>query len=241
MQFLSVRLHADEESHRELERFYSRQLDLEARTSPATWLAFKAGPTLIEFAPVSDGQPFYHFALRVPRNRFAAARDWLAESAELLPDPDSGETEFDFDNWNAVACYAHDPCGNIVELIAHRELPEETPEEPPFSAAEILGVCEMGVVGTDVRAMAGALEQLGIGLWDGTIDEPGRLAFMGDRDGVLILTPEGRGWLPTGRPAEVHTVEAVIAGVRDAEVALPGTPHRVRLAGGACVAAARDE
>jgi hypothetical protein len=50
---------------------------------------------------------------------------------------------------------------------------------------------------------------------------------MGDRDGVLILSPDGRGWLPTGRPAEVHAVEAVVAGARDAQATFPGT-HRLR-------------
>lgn len=55
---------------------------------------------------MSVGWPFYHFALRVPRNRLAMARDWLARHAELLPDEDSGETTFHFDNWNAEACYA---------------------------------------------------------------------------------------------------------------------------------------
>jgi hypothetical protein len=89
-------------------------------------------------------------------------------------------------------------------------------------------MCELGLVGPDTRAMAAALEPLGISLWDGTLDEPGGLAFIGGRDGVLILSQPGRGWMPTGRPAEIHPVEAIVAGSRDAEVTLPGTPHRVR-------------
>lgn len=52
---------------------------------------------------------------------------------------------------------------------------------------------------------------------------------MGDREGVLILSPVGRGWVPTGRTAEVHRIEATVAGADDAEVTLPGTPHRVRV------------
>lgn len=76
--------------------------------------------------------------------------------------------------------------------------------------------------------MARALGTLGIELWDGTVDVPGRLAFMGGRDGVVILAPLGRGWLPTGRPSEAWPVGAVVAGERDGEVLLPGTAHRVR-------------
>ena len=130
--------------------------------------------------------------------------------------------------WNAEACYALDPGDNIVELIAHHELPEESPEEGPFSGAELLGVCEVGLVVPDQREAARALEPLGIGLWDGTLDVPERLAFMGGRDGVLILTRPGRGWMPTGRPAEMHPVEAVVADPRGVEVTLPGTGHVVR-------------
>lgn len=226
MRFLEVRLDAAEASGEQLAHFYGDRLGLPS--AEGRWHAFRAGSTVIDFSPARDAEPFYHFALRIPRNRFPAARDWLAAQAELLPDQESGETTFDFTNWNAVACYAHDPCGNIVEVIAHRELPEETPDGQPFTADELLGVCEVGIVGPDVRAMALSLEPLGIRLWDGTIDEPGRLAFMGGRDGVLILSPTGRGWIPTGRPAEVHRVETAVAGDRDAEVTLPGTPYRVQ-------------
>jgi hypothetical protein len=217
MRILRIRLQVAKSRMEALERFY-RRLGVPA----AEGGGFRFGGTAVEFTPAS-GEPFYHFALRVPRNRFGAAREWLASRTELL-----AETEFD--NWNAEACYAHDPAGNIVELVAHHELPEEALANQPFSAGELLGVCELGLVGPDTRAMAAALEELGIELWDGSL-EPGRLAFMGGRDGVLILTPAGRGWMPTDRPAEPHAVEAVVAGTRDDEAILPGTPHRIRTDG----------
>jgi hypothetical protein len=91
-------------------------------------------------------------------------------------------------------------------------------------------VCELGLVVPDKPEAAQALGQLGIGLWDGTLELPDRLAFMGGRDGVLILSPPGRGWMPTGRPAELHPASVVVGGGREAEVALPGTPCTVRLA-----------
>ena len=40
--------------------------------------------------------------------------------------------------------------------------------------------------------MAAALEAVGIELWSGTLAEPGGLAFMGGRDGVLILSDRTR-------------------------------------------------
>ena len=227
MHFLHVKLDAEQARAAPLRRFYADELGFPEVRGKGTRPVFAVGPTIIEFTPVSRGRPFYHFALRVPRNRFSAASAWLAKRTELLRDQESGETTFRFDNWNAHACYALDPCGNIVELIAHHELPEEVPKGTAFSADELLGVCELGLVGADTRKMASALVALGIPLWDGTVDEPGRLAFMGDREGVLILAPEGRGWMPTGRAAERHPVEALVSGERDADATLPGTPHRI--------------
>jgi hypothetical protein len=210
----------------DLERFYRDELGFPVVEAPSDGLALTAGPTVVEFRSAAGGEPFYHFALRVPRNRFDAAKAWLGAVTPLLAEQGSDETTFDFDNWNAVACYGHDPCGNIVELIVHRELPEESKREGAFGAEELLGVCEIGLVGPETRAMASALAPLGIGLWDGELD-PGRLAFMGGRDGVLILASEGRGWLPTGRPAEPHPVAVEAAGGREDEALLAGR-HRVR-------------
>lgn len=228
MRFVHVTLEAHESRLGTLREFYADALGLAA----AGEQAFEIGGTTLEFTPAKDGEPFYHFALRVPRNRFAAAQAWIGERAELLPDEETGDTRFDFTFWNAEACYVHDPCGNIVELIAHHELPEETPGDGPFAGSELLGVCELGAPGPDVPAMARALGTLGVELWDGTVDVPGRLAFMGGRDGVVILAPLGRGWLPTGRPSEPWPVEAVVAGGRDGEAVLPGTEHRVRTVAG---------
>jgi hypothetical protein len=231
MRFLEVKLDAAETQTGVLRRFYGKDLGFRDVRGEGTRSAFKVGTTIIEFRPTGRGEPFYHFAFRVPRNRFAAACEWLARRTQLLRDPESGETTFRFDNWNADACYALDPGGNIVELIAHHELPEESPEGTMFGARELLGVCELGLVG-DRRKMASALVTLGIPLWDGTVDEPGRLAFMGDREGVLILAPEGRGWMPTGRAAEGHAVEALVSGECAAEATLPGTPHRIAVSAG---------
>jgi hypothetical protein len=214
MRILGARLQTAADSAGELAEFYGG-------------LRFRVGTTIVEFEPVREGRPFYHFALRVPRNRFPEACEWLAARSPLLPGRD-GETTFEFDFWNAQACYALDPSDNIVELIAHRELPDESPVEGRFGENELLGMCELGVVGPEMRAMAAALEPLGIGLWSGTLEEPGRLAFMGGRDGVLILSEPGRGWMPTGRPAEIWPVDVEVESSRDAETVLPCSPHRVR-------------
>jgi catechol 2,3-dioxygenase-like lactoylglutathione lyase family enzyme len=160
--------------------------------------AIVVGETRLSFEP-DDGGAFYHFAFLVPGDRFDATLAWAQERVELL-----GEI-FEAEAWDARAVYFHDPAGNIVELIAHRGL-EENGRTGPFEAEELVGFSELGLVGDQPRRLQ-LLESRGLPLWDGTIDEPDRLAFVGERGRTLILAPVGRGWMPTGRPAEAHPVE----------------------------------
>jgi hypothetical protein len=177
----------------ELLDFYGGTLGL-----PLDGETIVVGETRLRFR-IEDGGAFYHFALLVPGDRFDAAFTWAGERLELLGDV------FDFDNWDALAVYFHDPAGNIVELIAHRGL-EENGRSGEFSAEELVGFSELGIVG-DRRRELRALEAQGLSLWDGTVDGPERLAFVGEKGRTVILAPAGRGWLPTGRPAEPHPVE----------------------------------
>lgn len=176
-----------------LQMFYGDVLGL-----PLDGDAIVVGETRLSFEP-EDGGAFYHFALLVPGDRFDAALAWAQERVELLGDI------FEAEAWDARAFYFHDPAGNIVELIAHRGL-EESGRSGPFEADELVGFSELGLVG-DLPDRLRALESRGLRLWDGTIDEPDRLAFVGERGRTLILAPTGRGWMPTGRPAEPHPVE----------------------------------
>jgi hypothetical protein len=172
--------------------------------------AIRIGETALRFAP-RDGEPFYHFALLVPGDRFDAALAWARQRVELLGDV------FDFDFWDAEAVYFHDPAGSIVELVAHHGL-EESGHSGEFEAEELVGFSELGIVG-DPPELLRRLEPVGLELWDGTVDEPGRLAFVGEQGRTLILAPTGRGWMPTGRPAEIHPVELVVE-LDDARVPL---------------------
>ena len=106
---------------------------------------------------------------------------------------------FDFTNWDAKAVYFHDPAGNIVELIAHRGV-GEAGATGAFAPSELLGVSEIGLV-CDPPSLAAALErELGLEVWDGTVEGEGRLAFVGAKARTLILCRAGRPWLPTGGP-----------------------------------------
>jgi hypothetical protein len=192
MRFAEVTL----EAPLDLREFYGDRLGL-----PLDGEAMVAGETRLGF-DVEDGGAFYHFALLVPGDRFDAALAWAGERVELLGDV------FDFDNWDARAVYFHDPAGSIVELIAHHGL-DENGRGGDFAAEELVGFSELGIVG-DPPELLGRLEAAGLELWDGEVEGENRLGFVGEKGRTLILAPPGRGWLPTGRPAETHPVEAVL-------------------------------
>ena len=198
-----------------LAHFYGAELGL--RTEGALTVHVGAGRLRFE---ETAGEPFHHLALLVPGDRFAAAHAWLAERAELLPVPGAtGTTVFDFPAWDAQACYCHDPAGTILELIAHRGMAERPGADGPFSGAELAAVSEAGLVLDDRETLTRRLaRELGVELWDGHAG--GSLAFVGRRAHTLILAPPGRGWLPTGRPAEPHPASITLTGA-------PGAPGRV--------------
>ncbi len=155
---------------------------------------------------------------------------WARDRVALLPDRETGDEVFDFTNWDAKACYFHDPAGSIVELIAHRG-GAESRATGTFAATELVGVSEIGIVG-DPPAVADALERnLALDVWDGTVEGEGRLAFVGEKARTLIICRSGRPWLPTGRPAEAHPVEVYLSGDPAGEVSL-GAGGTVRRSGG---------
>jgi len=228
VEFVDVRLQVPRGAVSELRDFYLDRLAFDGGENIGNeFLVVRVGSAMARFseAPTPD-EPFYHFALLVPGGRFEAAYKWLGARAQLLPDPETGDTIFDFVNWDALACYCLDPAGNIVELIAHRGIAERC-TEGPFSAQELVDFSEVGLVVPDKEQAVASLERLNLSVWDGETADPDRLVFVGERAKTLILSPPGRGWLPTGRSAEVHPVELVVRGTRRGEAQLPDTRHHV--------------
>jgi catechol 2,3-dioxygenase-like lactoylglutathione lyase family enzyme len=209
----------------------SRLDDLAAFYGETLGLATGDGPTVrvggAELAfTAGEGEPFHHVALLVPGDRFAAAHTWLGERVPVLPGRDGG-TVFDFSFWDALACYFHDPAGNILELIAHRGLAERG-ASGAFAAAELAAISEVGVVTARPADAVAALErELGLELWSGGVEDTGGLGFVGRKAHTLVVSGAGRGWLPTGRPAEPHPVNVTFTGTEARTVELPGAPARV--------------
>lgn len=214
----------------ELERFYGDALGLPCGRD-GDGLSVPLGDDRLRLV-AGPGAPFHHVAFLVARRRFDAAHAWLGERTTLLPRAGTGDTVFEFGFWNARACYCHDPAGNILELIGHEEA-DAAAVDGPFGAVDLQGISEVGLVTPDPFGAAEALErELGLTVWSGAVTRDGpSFGFVGRKAHTLILTPPGRGWLPTGRPSEVHPVEVTISGAGPGEARLPGTPHMVRARG----------
>ena len=172
----------------------------------------------------THGEPFYHFALLVPGDRFAAALEWASARARcsprrdgraglrlrllgraglLLPRPGRQHRRAD----RAPRDRAVGADGRVRAGGARRRLGGRSRRRPAGSRS-------------------GATRGIGLEVWSGTVDGPEALAFVGEQARTFILAPSGRGWLPTGRPAEPHPIEAVIEGPVNGEVDV-GDPYRV--------------
>lgn len=226
MEILEVHLDAGAARIDELRSFYVQVLGL-VDVGGGIRASVAVGSSRLTWQAASgERKPFYHFALLVPGQRFAAARAWLGQRVDLLKR--DGDPVIRFEAWNARAVYFHDPAGSIVELIAHLDMEGPRPSTGPFDASELLGVSEIGLVVQDKRRAAAALRaHVGVEVWPATddlaLDDPDDLAFLGRKAHTLILAPPGRGWLPTARPAEAHPVDVVLAGTgAGGRVSLPG-------------------
>jgi catechol 2,3-dioxygenase-like lactoylglutathione lyase family enzyme len=207
--------------------FYSSTLGLSLLEETAERVVLAAGATRLELRAATRGtEPAYHLAFGIPSNLFAEAKQWLAARVPLLRE--EGEDEFFFDFWNAHACYAADPAGNVVELIALHDLGVKRPA--PFESEAILGVMEVGFPVSDVLAAVSEIgEKFGVGPRRGAIPHPG-FAAVGADDGCLIVVPIGRRWAlgSSERPAAPYPLDITFTGPEERELRLNALPYRLR-------------
>ncbi|WP_458206658.1 VOC family protein [Haladaptatus sp. NG-SE-30] len=199
------RLYLEAANPHELADFYSDRFGLHISRDEEE-ITISVGATDLVFSE-SNADPFYHFAINVPENRFEAARDWLADQVGLLTDETTGDTEFFFEFMNAHATYFEDPAGNVGELIARHDLDNATDEA--FGPAHLLAVSEIGLPVPDVPSVVEALEtDAGVAAWEGDSET---FRVLGDDHGLFIVVRAGRDWFVADRPAEIHPTEVVVA------------------------------
>ena len=204
--------------------FYRDVLRLPVEAS-ADRVVVTAGYSEIEFRQAAPGEkPFYHFAFTIPENQLENAMVWLEPRCAIANIKKSRRKTIQFRNWDAEACYFFDPAGNILEFIAHRPLKNGT--SAAFSEAQILHVSEIGLVAPDVPATEAKVgEVLGLTPYRGSSEN---FAPLGGVNGLLIVVPENRVWLPT---TDVHAAvfdTGIVAEGVDSDLMWEGLPYRVK-------------
>jgi catechol-2,3-dioxygenase len=201
--------------------FYGGALGLPPLEDDGRIAAFGVGDSRLVFAEGRGDEPMYHFVFDVPRNKLSEAKAWLAKRVGLLER--DGRDEFEFPSWNATAAYFRDPAGNVVELIARHNLPNDS--GAPFGPGDLLRVSEVGVAVGDVPTAVRGLERdLGLEVWNEPNEE---FTTVGDEEGLLIVVKCGRPWFPTGEADRPHPVVVVARGDREASHAPPNQGYRI--------------
>ena len=171
------------------------------------------GTSQLELRPSNGAVGSHHLAFTIPAGTFDRARAWLTRRVPLLSR--DGVDEFEGPpSWNSRSLYFDGPENAVLELIERRGLPGTTGEG--FSAEDLRSISEIGLAVPDVEDAVRRLDTAGLEPYGGS-SGPG-FAAVGGTDGLLILVPEGRAWMPT-TDRHVSSVPTAVEAVG----AVPGT------------------
>lgn len=194
---------------------YGELLGLDTEETPQS-IEVKIGRSTLVFEYSEDAYPV-HFAVMIPTGKFSLAREWLLQKTKLISNENGDVFNFS-DAWNSSSIYWYDEEGNILELIEHRNIPNQTPGD--FSVQDFLYICEIGINVDNVLATA---EMLKTNLdLDTFIFGNDRFHPVGTEDGLLILSQAGRNWFLTEVAGKAQPLKVVISGSSSGEVVLEG-------------------
>ncbi|MEG3659306.1 VOC family protein [Arenibacter palladensis] len=171
--------------------FYSQVLGLKIVKKSSKCVSFQVGNTLLHFEFNKTATP-YHFAINIPANKDKEALLWLKSRLSILKD---GQDEIiDFRAWNAKAIYFYDQDLNIVELIARKNLKNESDQK--FGPEQFLEISEIGVPTRDIENVFSILSGvMDIEIYDGGF---GNFCAIGDETGLFIcINRDHKKWYPT--------------------------------------------
>ena len=186
-----------------LEEFYSSILELPVNRINEKEIEINIGSTSLVFSETKETDPFYHFAINIPRNKIEEARIWLSGKVKLLWMDDYKSDIANFVDWHAKSVYFYDPAGNILELIARFDLGNETNDA--FSSKQFLSISEVGLVLNHETFESETTKLLHDYSLSYFMKQPPLPQFraIGDNDGLFIVVPERRNWYPTNKPAGI--------------------------------------
>lgn len=189
--------------------FYVTTLGLPLLEAAGDSFVVQVGETRLAFHETARDGTKYHFAFTIPGNVWAQARAWLVPRVPLLMR--DGQTVFSIDTWNAHSMYFHDVAGNLVEFIAHHDLPASAPSDT-FGVQDIVRISEIGLVVDDVPGMVDMLHSwLRLDPYKGLSHH--EFTAVGDIYSLFIVVQTGRIWFPTvSERAVIAPVQVTVKG-----------------------------
>ncbi|MBV1924207.1 MAG: VOC family protein [Flavobacteriaceae bacterium] len=175
--------------------FYSNLLGLSIIKEDSNSISIQIGTSLLKIEYKAETTP-YHFAINIPANKEVEALDWLKSKVTILKD-EANEIQ-DFESWNSKAMYFYDEDKNIVELIARKNLQNNSVEI--FDSNFFLNISEIGLPTFDIEKEFNILhKQSGIEIYDGGFE---RFCAIGDENGLFIcIDKKQKDWFPTNDKA----------------------------------------
>jgi len=178
--------------------FYNKTLELPITAESENSISFKAGKTILTFESTIEGKPYYHIAFNITNNKFSDSYEWINNKLDILPVED-GINIASYPNWNAQSFYFYDNNASILEFIVRFDMPYYSPK--PFSVDDITEISEIGlVVNNAEQTSEELLQQYKIPYFKNGPRLP-EFIVMGDDHGLLLVSKQGRKWVPTNKPA----------------------------------------
>ncbi len=190
--------------------FYRNILEMDV-TIQKDGFVITAGHSKIIFTQAyPPARPFYHFAFTIPSNKIIEAKTWLEQRLQLLWMEEYQSPIAEFVNWGARSVYFFDTAGNIVELIARLDL--NNSKTGAFTASQILGLSEMGIVFPQGVIEAQTLKMVNENHLPFFSKQPPSDHFkvLGDDEGLLIVVPQNRYWYPTKKSSAMFPIKILL-------------------------------
>lgn len=174
----------------ECKHFYANSLKLPITEVTNLMFTAKIGSTHVTFKETSR-ETYYHFAINIPSFHIEDAYNWLSPSIHILPF--LGNEIVDFNDWNARAIYFYDPAGNIVELIARKNLNIQL--KGAFTPNAFLHISEIGLPVANVQKTYDLLNQhYGLERYSGDYT---KFCAIGEETGLFIVIDHNqKDWIP---------------------------------------------
>jgi catechol-2,3-dioxygenase len=207
--------------------FYTGTLRLPLVAETVASFTVQAGATRLHFQRTEQEGLRYHFAFSIPSHKLPDAKAWLLARTPPVPLLEKdGQDEFhDDESWNVSNLYFYDAAGNILEFIAHHDVPDNTPDG--FDEHSVLSISEIGLAVENVLAhVAEFKDRFGFEPYRGASSD--MFTAVGDIYGRLIMVKIGRFWFPTQTDAAtVAPVEVTIEGAEEQQYHVSPYPYEI--------------